>query len=152
MRSSEISNKKIVFLLQGKIEVQGSPGDLYRSGVDFLTYIHNDGEAHPDEENSNYCKGKRSRNSSTKGFLRSASTISAFSMYSDYDEQGRNDDEGSEETLNNIETSSKGKVKGSLLAQYFKAGSNYGEMIVILALFGLAQLTASGCDYWVSFW
>lgn len=74
-------------------------------------------------------------------------------MYSDYDEQGRkDDDQGSEETLNNIETSSKGKVKGSLLLQYFTAGSNFSELIVILILFGLTQLAASGCDYWVSFW
>lgn len=73
-------------------------------------------------------------------------------MYSDYDEEGRNDDQGSEETLNNLETSSKGTVKGSLLKQYFKAGAHFGEILVILTMFGTAQLIASGCDYWVSFW
>lgn len=132
--------------------MQGSPGDLYRSGVDFVAYINAGTETHPDEDNANYWKGKRSRNSS-RVCLRSVSTISAWSIYSDYDEQGTKDnDHGSEETLNNFEMSSKGKVKGSLLLQYFKAGSHFGELIIILILFGLAQLIASGCDYWVSFW
>lgn len=50
------------------------------------------------------------------------------------------------------EDSSKGKVHGSLLKQYFFAGGNFFFVAVVMLLYALAQLLASGVDYFVSFW
>lgn len=50
------------------------------------------------------------------------------------------------------EDSSKGKVKGSLSINYLRAGGNIIFVICVLFLFLLAQLFASGTDYFVSMW
>lgn len=51
-----------------------------------------------------------------------------------------------------METSSKGQVKGSVSGTYFTSGANFSFMCFIFILFILAQVLASGADYWVSFW
>lgn len=51
-----------------------------------------------------------------------------------------------------LEASSKGKVKGSLLVSYFRAGANWPVLFIVISLFVFAQFLASAVDYWVAFW
>lgn len=50
------------------------------------------------------------------------------------------------------EESSKGKVKGNLLFRYMSAGTNLFAVFILLGLFVLTQLAASGVDYWVNYY
>lgn len=56
------------------------------------------------------------------------------------------------EALQQMEASSKGQVKGSVSGTYFTSGANFVVLAIILVLFTLTQVLASGADYWVSFW
>lgn len=50
------------------------------------------------------------------------------------------------------EQTSKGKVHGSLGLRYMLGGGNIFFVLIVILLYLLAQLAASGADYWVSFW
>lgn len=54
--------------------------------------------------------------------------------------------------LKELEGSSKGKVKGSLLFHYFKSANRTWTLVFIIVAFLLAQIFASVADVWVSFW
>lgn len=56
------------------------------------------------------------------------------------------------EPKENVEESSKGKVKGSLFGIYLKSGSNFCVLSIVLTLFLLTQAAASVIDWWVSYW
>lgn len=51
-----------------------------------------------------------------------------------------------------MEESSKGKVKGSIAGNYFKAGAHWSILFIIGSLYIIVQVLASGADYWVSVW
>lgn len=50
------------------------------------------------------------------------------------------------------EDSSKGKIHGSIFWKYLFAGGNFCFVTIVLILYALAQVMASGVDYFVSFW
>lgn len=50
------------------------------------------------------------------------------------------------------EASSRGKVHGSLFWKYLSAGGNICFVLIVLILYVITQITASGVDYFVSFW
>lgn len=54
--------------------------------------------------------------------------------------------------LKEFEASSKGKVKGSLLANYVKSAKRPCTLVFLLVSFISAQLLASVADIWVSYW
>lgn len=56
------------------------------------------------------------------------------------------------EEVAKLEDISKNKTGDSTFKTYFRSGANYSALIVTLTLFFLAQILASGCDYWVAFW
>lgn len=133
----------LVILKEGKIEVQGSPADLVTSGVDLAKLVGT--EEKENEESPEKIGRQMSRQSST----RSASTSSLDSA------DGSNfDEDENEERLEGVamEASSKGKVKGSIAANYFTAGAHWSILAIILLLFLVVQLLASAADYWVSIW
>lgn len=72
------------------------------------------------------------------------------SLNSDGSYHGDNDEE--EVKGVEMEASSKGKVKGSLAGNYFKAGANWFWLFILGIAFVLTQVLASGADYWVSVW
>lgn len=51
-----------------------------------------------------------------------------------------------------LEATSKGKIKGSLAAHYFKAGAHWTILLFLLFTFIFTQFLASAVDYWVSVW
>lgn len=66
--------------------------------------------------------------------------------------EGDQNDEAEEQIGFGMEASSKGKVKGSITANYFKAGANWFWLFILVLLFIVAQFLASAADYWVSIW
>lgn len=54
--------------------------------------------------------------------------------------------------LKELEASSKGKVKGSLLFNYFKSTKQPCMLVIMVSTFILAQVLASIADVWVSYW
>lgn len=54
--------------------------------------------------------------------------------------------------LKELEASSKGKVKGSLILNYFNSAKRPFTLAFIVVAFLLAQTLASLADIWVSYW
>lgn len=51
-----------------------------------------------------------------------------------------------------LESTSKGKVKGSVSMSYYLAGANWFSLSILLVLFIVVQILASVADIWVSIW
>lgn len=127
---------------------------MAQSGVDFAKLVGVK-EPPPSEENTEMKKtsneenteiGNRSRRSSVW------STASGQSSIYELDEFNENvEDEEKDEGIQ-MEESSKGKVKGSMSAAYFKAGAHWTVLLVIAFSFIFVQVLASGADYWVGIW
>lgn len=84
------------------------------------------------------------------------SIVSELSIAGTMDDTIDEDVEDEDEDKVNLkvmqEESSKGKVKGNLLFRYIAAGTNYVIVFVLISLFILTQLAASGVDYWVNYY
>lgn len=80
-------------------------------------------------------------------------SASISSLCSDYEGLRRESefDPGLIESLQYYEESYEERG-GSLLKKYFRCGCHPFGLLIILFLFLLAQLTASGADFWVAFW
>lgn len=133
----------LVILKDGKIEIQGSPYDLASSGVDFAKLVGTSEKEN--DENPEKIGRQMSRQSSTR-------SVSASSLYSsDGSIIDEDENEGKTEGVA-MEASSKGKVKGSIAANYFTAGAHWSILFVLGVSFLIVQLLASAADYWVSIW
>lgn len=123
--------------------MQGSPSDLAASNIDFLNLIGMD-------ESNNEEVNKKSISTSRQSSVRSISTTSSEHV----DSEALEDEENSSNNNVNVqlESSSKGKVKGSVNISYFRAGAHWSVLSIIFALFLIVQTLGSGTDYWVSFW
>lgn len=115
--------------------------ELSKSGIDFATLLETD-EPEVNENEDATSTGKRSRTHSTASSTRSSKK----------DEQREETPEKSKEQFAQLEASSKGQVHGSVSGAYLKSGANWFLLSIILALFVITQVIASGADYWVSFW
>lgn len=126
--------------LQGTVEIQGSPTELYDSGVDFVKLV---GLVEPQQDNEDQEMPYRRKSA--------ISTRSRSSALNNSDSE--NEDENIEIDYGvQIEDSSKGKIKGSISMNYFKAGANTLTISVLLFSFLFVQFLASTADYWVSIW
>lgn len=56
------------------------------------------------------------------------------------------------ELVQELEVSSRGKIKGSLILNYFKSSRRPFSICVLMAVFLLVQLFASFSDIWISYW
>lgn len=126
---------------KGTIEIQGSPHDLVRSGVDFAKLVGTietpDVKVHRDT------------------FKRQLSTISqTLSVESLNSLSECPDDTENEKNCEGVpvEASSKGQVKGSLFVNYFTSGANWCVVLFLFGFFIFLQIIASATDYFVSIW
>lgn len=138
---------------QGRIEAQGTPSDLSKSGVDFAALIETNDESDENDENpdrpvSRQVSRQMSSRSSNKS-LRSMSTSSSKASLRSLGDENKQEEK---EQGIGMEESSKGKVKGSISANYFRAGANWFGLFVLLVFFIISQILASAADYWVSVW
>lgn len=63
-----------------------------------------------------------------------------------------NQSEEEKELLKELEASSKGKVRGSLVINYLKSSKKPWTLVFLVTSFLLAQILASAADVWVSYW
>lgn len=142
----------VVIMRDGKIEVQGTNSDIQNSGVDFSTLLASyDDENEEDTTSIASIKSpsaNRSRSNSASITKRLGSKVSLQS------EKGAKDDENDEEKdkMHDLEESSEGKIKGPLLFHYFKSAEQPVRLFILFVLFLVAQVLASGADYWVAYW
>lgn len=131
--------------------MQGSPHDLSKGGIDIAELLQSEEELDKMSEFDAESSYKRSRKGS-KSSIRSKSSTSLDDFGEDLSDNEVETKEKSAQPDQNLEQSSKGKVKGSLFGNYLKAGAHPIFLFVILLLFCLTQFAASAADYWVSYW
>lgn len=134
----------LVLMRDGKIAAQGHPSELNAIEFDPLNFsLAND---HKSEDHETLRRRKISRIS--------ARSLSITSLCSDYEGVRRESefDPGLIESLQFYEENATESGQGSSLQQYFRSGASSITLFVLFLLFILAQVTASGADYWVSFW
>lgn len=131
---------------QGKIAAQGTPADLSQSGIDFVSLTESDSVDAPDQS------GRRSSNSMSR--QSSVRSMSANSINSTPDGSAFNEDieDDDEHEGVQLEGTSKGKARGSVAMNYYRAGAHWSVLSVLFMSFLIVQALASGADYWVSVW
>ncbi|XP_037925199.1 multidrug resistance-associated protein 4-like isoform X2 [Hermetia illucens] len=139
----------IVVLNDGKIEMQGTPGDLSKSDNDFAQLLEQDVSDEEDEEEKetdDQTMISSSRRSSTKSVSASRNTLSGKEAA-----DGEKGKDNHKEQAHQMEATSKGVVKGSISWNYIKAGGSIVLPFVVVVLYALTQMFASFTDWWVSF-
>lgn len=146
LKHFQIKFCSISLLFQGQVELQGTHNDIVNSGVDFATLLATE----EDVEIAQDHRGMRSRasRSNSRSSIKSHSTASSHSDEDAEDEEKEDFVAGPQE----LEASSKGKVKGSLFLQYLQSGAHSPVLLLLFCLFLTAQILASGADYFVAFW
>lgn len=142
-----IETKKSIRYLQGRIEAQGTPQKLSKSGLDFAELVGTNETAENDELSERRMSRQMSKQISVIS-LRSM-TLGAFGST-----ESLNTEELIDENTEGVgmEESSAGKVKGSVAMKYFKAGGSCFMVFLVIFSLGLEQVLASFVDYWVSVW
>lgn len=133
----------LIVMNGGKIMVQGHPQDL--NSIEF-PQIHSERvEQHAKNETPTQRLRKISRVS--------AKSLSIASLHSECEGMRRESefDPCLIESLQFYEENSVESEQPPFFA-YFLSGAKTVELLIIFWLFILAQLSASGTDYWVSFW
>ncbi|KAJ8918369.1 hypothetical protein NQ315_008063 [Exocentrus adspersus] len=145
----------ILILNNGQIENEGTFRELSESDNLYAKLLTNEPEPTDDERQKIIENAKISRKlsiRSTKSSL--ASAASELSIADSLLQEDNEEDEPEQEIkLKDMqETSSKGAVHGSLMWRYLFAGGNFCFVSVVILLYALTQIAASGVDYFVSFW
>lgn len=132
----------LIVMSDGKIIAQGHPQDL--NSIEFPS-IHSEPNEQKRENNENQRNRKISRVS--------VKSLSIASMNSECEGMRRESefDPCLMETLQFYEECTVDLQRPSLI-NYFLSGAKPITLFIIFMLFILAQLSASGSDYWVSFW
>ncbi|XP_076244312.1 putative multidrug resistance-associated protein lethal(2)03659 isoform X2 [Calliopsis andreniformis] len=126
---------RIIVLKNGEIQGEGTYDELATMGIDFGRLLENQ----PLMEEEKTLSAAPSRSNS-----RTASITSLSSYKSNATEI--------EGPIEAKEARSKGKISGYVYSGYFRAGGNWCVVTVILMLCILAQLFASGGDFFISQW
>lgn len=108
-------------------------------------------EAQEEEHTENVGIVKIARPNSTTTLQNMNSTVSLSSEKSRTEEQ-RNQAEEERELLKELEASSKGIVKGSLVSNYLKSAKRPFTLVFLVVSFLMSQILASVADIWVSYW
>lgn len=124
--------------------MQGTPADLVNSGVDFAELVGTN-EKIDEEDKPERLERRMSRQHSAQSV---ASALNGSVNGSEFgDKENEKETKGVE-----MEASSKDKVKGSIAANYFRAGANWFFLAVLGISFLVVQFLASASDFWVSIW
>ncbi|XP_046989232.1 ATP-binding cassette sub-family C member 4-like isoform X1 [Schistocerca americana] len=139
----------VVVIDAGKIQIQG----LYNDIVHNPEYTMILSLSRDNADNEDQSEGKKPSQTVGRQLSKLSRQISRTSTYSLSSYHGSLvDEEEDEEAPDMIEATTKGKVKQSPYTGYFRAGTNYFVIFLIAILFALAQILASGVDYFVSYW
>lgn len=114
---------------QGKVEAQGTPESLADTQNEFAQMI----KLHQHHDQRKLSISSASSDSGPEILLAAAQNVG--------------EDKGAQ-----LEESSRGKFKGSILWSYCRAGANPYVLIGLILLLVFVQILSSGSDYWVSVW
>lgn len=128
-------------VLQGKIEIQGTPNDLVKSGLDFSKYFGPDEDPDDSKEMENRQQLRKMSTASNISSETSNFGSEIFRGIGDVEDKGVQ-----------MEESSKGKVKGSISFGYFTAGAHWSVIFILASSCLVTQILASLSDYWLSVW
>lgn len=131
--------------MQGIIETQGDYEYVLKSGIDLTSMLKlNDNSNEEDVQNSEIEK------------MASESTIHnnniPIETKANESLTAKKVDEEETELVQKLEASSKGKIKGFLIVEYFKASKRPFCILFLILSFLLAQILAGGADIFVSHW
>ncbi|KOC62515.1 putative multidrug resistance-associated protein lethal(2)03659 [Habropoda laboriosa] len=126
---------RIIVLKDGAIQAEGSYNELASMGIDFGRLLENQ----PEDVEERSGSGPPSRTTS-----RNASISSLSSLKSNATEK--------DDPVEVAETRTKGKISGKVYGGYFRAGGNWCVVATVTMLCILAQLSASGSDFFISQW
>ncbi|XP_049947426.1 ATP-binding cassette sub-family C member 4-like [Schistocerca serialis cubense] len=139
---------RVIIINNGRIVIQSTYASLIQnpSSAAALVFIEdNNNEDQPEEDQNQEKNCKqfvRGHKQATRASIRSVSSYHGPAI-------GEEEDE---EAPDMIEATTKGVVKTSPYIGYFRSGTNYFVILLMLILFALAQILASGSDYYVSYW
>lgn len=118
---------------------------MLSSGIDIASILNKNEENL--EETNNEDDGIR------KNAQNSSNSLKSIGKSTEEKNKDKDDDADEENVLlKEIEASSKGKVKGSLVMNYFKSAHRSCTLIVLVAAFVVSQGLASYADIWISIW
>ncbi|XP_055307782.1 ATP-binding cassette sub-family C member 4-like isoform X2 [Sitodiplosis mosellana] len=137
----------IVVLKDGKIETQGDYNTVLKSGIDFTSMLH---QTENDENEQESVENKRRNSaSSQRSRLSSSGSLNKEGISPNEEENELNE---KSEMVKELEASSKGKIKGSMLLNYLNSANMPCALMFMYALFISTQLSGSIADVWVSYW
>lgn len=132
--------------------MQGTPADLATSGVDFAELVAEDERFENDEKSESKLIRQMSRISSRSIQTSNSVSVSSTDISADGSLWEGNTFENEQTNGVGMEASSKGKIKGSIAINYFRAGANWFSLFVLGFAFFITQLLACVADYWVAIW
>lgn len=148
MKNEHESRKFIYF--QGKIETQGKYDDILKSGIDFTSILNKTDADENEESIENDDVAKIPRPNSTATLENNVASKMCSNNEKTHEKRNLPDEE--KELLNALESSSKGKVKGSMVVNYLSSAKKPFTLVFLIISFVLSQILASVADIWVSYW
>lgn len=134
--------------------MQGNYDDILTSGIDISDMLvekenNVDGKENADQSDEAITISRKSSASSLRKSLNSIDSNSAKSQLSSDNKEDGNE---KEEMLKELEASSRGKISGSLLLNYFKSAKQSCALAFLVVSFLLTQLLVSVGDISIAYW
>lgn len=133
--------------------MQGNYSDILNSGIDISSMIkqNDDAENEKNAENDETMKNRpKSANSISGKTVKSTDENTNEKMTSKVGD--KDDPDEKKQLLNELEATSKGKVKESVLWSYLKSANQPFTLIFLVISILLTQILASLADIWISYW
>lgn len=140
----------LIVMNDGKIMAQGHPDEL--NSIEFPPIHYDINEQNAPPNNESHLRRRKISRISSKSL--SMSMSSQHDVNDEYEGKRRESefDPCLIESLQFYEENANSELQRSSLFSYFLSGAKTIKLFIIFLLFILAQLSASLCDYWVSFW
>lgn len=128
------------------MEMQGIYNDIMKSGIDISSMMkQNEGE-----ESEANAETMKSASSLSGENVKSSEVINDEKRPSEVDNKDESDEKN--QLLKELEASSKGKVKESVLWSYLMSANQPFTLIFLITSILLTQILASLTDVWISYW
>lgn len=107
-------------------------------------------EQNADKSDESKTIRRKSSASSLRKKRNSIGSSNSESCQSIADNEERSDEKN--EVIKELEASSRGKISGSILLNYFKSANHSCTLAFLVASFLLTQILVSVADIWISYW
>ncbi|KAF5275656.1 hypothetical protein FQA39_LY06768 [Lamprigera yunnana] len=142
----------IIILENGNIEIQGKYNYLAASSNTYAQLLIAEQEVTEEEKKPEGFKLVRQISCTRASSLTSSRSETSIIESLLQEEEEEEEDEFKFKAKDLQESSSKGKIKGSLFLKYLLAGGNWCFVGTVLCLYIVTQASASAVDYFVSYW